>query len=100
MRPTDTRRTAYLELALPTATRDTGAFVNAIDISDDGRRIVVDTGTGPFTLYDLDQPGGSIAIAGTEGATNPVLSPDGSSIAENRNGLPGVCAFVRERRRL
>ena len=89
LRPTDTGRTAYLELALPTATSDTGAgaFVNAIDISADGRRIVVDTGTGPFTLYDLDQPGGGIAIAGTDGATHPVLSPDGSSLAYVANNV-------------
>ncbi len=81
MRPTDTGRTSYLELALPTATSGTGQYVNFIDISAEGRHIVVDTGTGPFTLYDLDQPGGGVAIAGTEGATQPLLSPDGSSIA-------------------
>ena len=87
MRPTDTRRTAHLELALPAATSDTGAFVNAIDISADGRRIVVDTGTGPFTLYNLDQPGGGVAIAGTGGATHPVLAPDGSSLAYVANNV-------------
>ena len=86
-RPTDTGRTAYLELALPTATRETGGSVNFIDISADGRQIVVDTGTGPFTLYDLDQPGGGVAIAGTEGATWPLLSPDGSSIAYVANNV-------------
>ena len=86
-RPTDTTRTSYLELALPTATSETGIFVNFIDISDDGRHIVVDTGTGPFTLYDLDEPGGGVAIAGTEGATHPLLSPDGDSIAYMANNV-------------
>ena len=86
MRSTDTGRTAYLELALPTATRETGG-VNYIDITDDGRHIVVDTGAGPFTLYDLDQPGGGVALAGTEGATVPLLSPDGSSIAYVANNV-------------
>ena len=46
IRPTDTGRTSYLELALPTATSETGIFVNHIEISADGRHIVVDTGTG------------------------------------------------------
>ena len=87
MRPTDTGRTAYSELALPTATRETGDRVNFIDISADGRHIVVDTGAGPFTLFDLDQPGGGVAIAGTEGATQPLLSPDGSSIAYVANNV-------------
>ena len=86
-RPTDTGRPAYLELALPTATSETGFWVNFIDISGDGQHIVVDTGTGPFILYDLDQPGGSVAIAGTEGATHPLLSPDGSSIAYVANNV-------------
>ena len=80
-RPTVTQRATYLELALPAATSATGAFVNGIAISADGRRILVDTGTGPFTLYTLDQPGGGVALAGTEGATHPMLSPDGASIA-------------------
>ena len=87
MRPTDTGRTAYLELALPTATRETGGRVNFIDISAEGRHIVVDTGTGPFTLYDLDQPGGGVAIAGTEGATRPLLSPDGTAVAYVANNV-------------
>ena len=85
--PTDTGRTAYLELALPTATSETGGWVNFIDISAEGRHIVVDTGNGPFTLYDLDQSGGGVAIAGTEGAAQPLLSPDGSSIAYVANNV-------------
>ena len=87
MRPTDADRTSYLELALPTATRETGAWVNSIDISADGRQIVVNTGPGPFTLYDLDQPGGGVALAGTEGAAHPLLSPDASSIAYVANNV-------------
>ena len=76
-----------MELALPTATRETGGRVNYIDISADGRHIIVDTGSGPFTLYDLDQPGGGVAIGGTEDATQPLLSPDGSSIAYVANNV-------------
>ena len=90
-RPTVTQRATYLELALPAATSATGAFVNGIAISADGRRILVDTGTGPFTLYALDQPGGGVALAGTEGATHPMLSPDGASIAYVANN-----ALVRQ----
>ena len=87
MRPTDTGRTSYLELALATATRETGKEVTFIDISADGRHIVVDTGVGPFTLYNLDQPSGGVAVAGTEGATHPLLSPDGASIAYVANNV-------------
>ncbi len=46
--PTETGRTSYLELALPTATSETGAWVNFIDISAEGRHIVVDHPDAPW----------------------------------------------------
>ena len=85
--PTAAEGPTYLELALPSASRDSDGWLKYIDISDDGRHIVVDTGHDAFTLYDLGQRGGASAIAGTEGADDPLLSPDGEAIVYVANNL-------------
>jgi serine/threonine-protein kinase len=53
----------------------------AFAISPDGTRLVYRTvGSGPLYSRLLDEAGSSV-IAGTDGALNPVFSPDGKSLA-------------------
>jgi eukaryotic-like serine/threonine-protein kinase len=53
----------------------------SLAISPDGTRVVYRTvGGGPLRSRLLSEPG-STPIAGTEGAVNPVFSPDGKSLA-------------------
>ena len=82
---------------------------NALGISPDGRRIVYNTRTGQLYIRTLDDFVAT-PIAGTEGASQPFLSPDGESVAFfsanqlKRVSLMGgtpitICNIVGSRRR-
>jgi len=92
----------YLNSASLVATRDLviGDEVTCFEISDNGRKLYVNDGTGTMLQYDLSTPydigtrnqSGKLSIFPSDGPGDPAFSPDGSKVAigqRNANDIIG-----------